>query len=521
MQNGFPLIVGLFVLGLIFWLGFIIWWQLMSVLFKDGQYFYAVLVAYLLPSIYTLFAYLSSKLKTPYLKLLHFYSFFFLSLIFFLFFKIIGGKIIFDSGAYLGMAFIAAVMALMQYPKAGLKNYQVYKTSLFIGGVIFMPLFIYFAAMLPNVPSPPTLDKAILFPLGMLGFWLSGAWLVSRYTQGKYVPGLEIKPLMPFRPDFILPGGVTFVKGLIMMGVGLMIMIHPALGMPKWNWWGFVLAFWGIITLIPLRGMYKMVKGRRLRLLGLGGTGFKAEFYKDLILFVGLNILLYGFVNAFFGTTPFLKLGALPEFNAFLANKPTFYFGILMLILSFIILVFIRGFYKLKLLEGIETIGQRFIKQLLLWLGSLFLLIAYIHLLYLPPIRSLGFLWFYPDANPVGFWVGLLLFLAGSALILVFRPIALKNEFEETIRTMTCSIADLPEKIKRWVMKNRIDKLTTCQESQRDKHVLLMMEGLNYLPEEKKKNLIQTQLNVLSTECSSEQRRMMMGSIDKAMFKTS
>ena len=518
MTKGLPFIIGLSILWLLFWLGFIIWWQLMSLLFKEGQYLSAVFVAYLLPSIYTFFAFVASKLKNNYLKLLHFYSFAVLSLVFFLLFEINGGHFVFDPAAYLGIAFIAGVMALMQYPKAGLKNYEVYKTSLFIGGVIFMPLFIYFAALLPNVPPPPALDKAILFPLGMLGFWLSGAWLISRKVQGKYVPGLEIKPLMPFRPDFILPGGVNFVKGVIMMGVGLMIMIMPRFSMPMWNWWGFVLAFWGIITLIPLRGMYKMIKGRRLRLLGLGGTGFKAEFYKALILFIGLNILLYGFVNAFFGTVPFLKLGVLPEFNAFLANKATFYFGLLMFILSFIILVFIRGFYKLKLLEGIETIGQRFAKQLLLWLGSLFMLVAYIHLLYLPPIRQRGFLWFYPDNNPVGFWVGLILFLAGSALILVFRPIALKNEFEETIRTMTCTIADSPEKIRRWVIKNRIDKLTACQDLQRDKHVLLMVEGLNYLPEEKKKALIQTQLDVLSKECTPDQRKMMMASMDKAMF---
>ncbi|MFQ5800914.1 MAG: hypothetical protein ACE5HH_04250, partial [Candidatus Hydrothermarchaeales archaeon] len=350
-----------------------------------------------------------------------------------------------------------------------------------------------------------------------LGFWLSGAWLVSRQTQGKYFPGLEIKPLMPFRPDFILPGGVTFVKGVIMMGVGLMIMIHEDLGMPKWNWWGFVLAFWGIITLIPLRGMYKMIKGRRLRMLGLGGKGFKAELYKDLILFVGLNILLYGFVNAFFGTAPFMELGVKPEYNAFSSNTFTALFGSLMFLLSFITLVLIRGRHKITLDEGAETLKEMFVKQGLLYLGTFFLLISYIHILYLPPIRSKGFLWLYPSSNPYGFAVGLALFLAGSILILLLRTVALRNEFEATIQTMVGVICDLPDEARRWCLARRVDDLLSMPENQRNRHVSLMLSGLNLLPEEMKKTMVRTQMDVLSG-LDAEERKRMMKSMDKATF---
>ncbi len=416
------------------------------------------------------------------------------------------------------MAFIAAVMGLMQYPKAGLARYEAYRSSLFIGGVIFMPLFIYFAALLPNVPHTPALDKVYLFPLGMLGFWLSAAWLALRATQGEHVPGLEVRPLLPFRPDFILPGGVNYVKGTILMGVGLMIAIHPELGMPKWNWWGFVLAFWGIITVIPLRGMYKMVKSRRLRMLGLGGTGFGHELVKGLILFVGLLILLYGFVNAFFGTVPFETLGVEPAFNAFASGPPAGQVvGVVALVLAFVILVPLRGWYKTRLLEGIETTGQMFAKQLLLWLGTLLLLIGFIHLLNLPPIRGAGVMGFHPDTNPIGFAVGSLLFLAGSALILILRPIALRNELEATMMTMVGVAADQPDALRRWMLERRVRTLAAMPEAQREQHVAWMAAGLSRLPPEKRQLMMEAQMAVLST-AAPEVRRRMMAAMDRAMM---
>lgn len=305
-------------------------------------------MAYGLPTLYTLAAFAASRRPGRTSKLLHFATFLVLSLLFIILLIVRGVQIPLDDVApYLGIAFIAFVMGLMQYPRAGLSRYYSYRSPLFIGGVIFMPFFIYIAALLPNVPHTPDLDKVYLFPIGMLGFWASAAWLSLRATEGEYVPRLEIQPLLPFRPDFILPGGVLFVKGAIMMGVGLMVAIHPALGMPRWNWWGFVLAFWGIISIIPLRGMYKMAKSRRLRMLGVGGTGMVHEIGKGLMLFIGMLIMLYGFVNAFFGTVPFVTLGVVPEFNTFASGTTTGQVvSVVTLLLSFIILVPLRGWYK-------------------------------------------------------------------------------------------------------------------------------------------------------------------------------
>lgn len=254
-------------------------------------------------------------------------------------------------------------------------------------------------------------------------------------------------------------------------------------------------------------------------MLGKGGWGFKEELSKDLILFIGLNILLYGFVNAFFGTIPFLELGFKPEYNAFFSkNLATGLFSLITFVLSFVILIPLRGYYKTTLLEGIENARQMLTKQLLLYGGTLLLLISYIHLLYLPPIRALGIMWIYPISNPLGIVVGVGLFLAGSVLILVFRPIALKNEFEATIETMVGGIADAQEGVRNWVMKNRIEILVSMPEAQRDEHVKLMIRGLNKLPKEKKKNMVNTQMEILASS-KSETRRLMMSSMDKAMFE--
>jgi hypothetical protein len=519
-DQSFPMSVGVLILWLIFWPGLVAWWLLMSVLFAERAYTAAVIVGYALPTLYTAAAFIAARQPGGgWRKLLHFGTFSVLSLIFIGILIAQGVAVPLDDPApYLGIAFIAFVMSLMQFPKAGLARYNAYRSSLFVGGVIFMPLFIYIAALLPNVPHTPALDKVYLFPLGLLGFWLSAAWLSIRATEGGYVPGLEIRPLFPFRPDYILPGGVLFVKGAILMGVGLMIAIMPQLNMPQWNWWGFVLAFWGIIAIIPLRGMYKMAKSRRLRMLGLGGTGYAHETVKGLLLFVGLLILLYGFVNAFFGTVPFETLGVEPEFNAFAGGTfATQAVAVLTLILAFLVLVPLRGWHKLSLLEGVETTSQLVIKQILLWLGTILLFISFIHLFNLPPIRGAGVMGFYPADNPTGFWVGGLIFLAGSILLLVLRPIALRDELEATMMTMVGIAADQSDERRRWMLEHRVKTLAAMPDVQRDQHVAWMAAGLNSLPAEKRSVMMETQMDILMN-IDPQARRRIMAAMDSAIM---
>lgn len=487
----------------------------MVALWRTGNVVEGILVAYLVPAIFLLATALMSNRRSAQNGTLHYMTLAVLGVI--LAIRVLTlnpfvplNQVATDWGPILGIAFISGVMTIMTYPKAGTRVYESYRSPLFIGGVIFMPLFVAIAAVL-DTPLSSALKGALVLSI-MVGFWSSAAWLASKRTQGRYVPGLELKPLLPFRPDLILPGGVNYVKGTIMTGLGFVIMSVPVKGIfppPVWNWWGFVLAFWGIITIIPLRGMFKMVAGKRARMLGetkafgMNGTLWATELW----LYLGLLILMYGFLNAFMGTIPFTTLS---PFNP-LANPPYPFYGVigtLFLIASFVVLVPIRGWYKTRLPEGTEKLGQVLLKNALLWIGTFLLIYGFVTLF-------MGVLIF-PQADAFRLGVGLPLFLGGLVLVVPFRSAALRNEFLAILRIMPGSIAVLPEEKRKLIMSKRIDALLAMPESQRNAHVSAMMQGVSQLPEDLKGAMLKTNFDVLSS-LPEDKRMNMMRAMDKAM----
>jgi hypothetical protein len=508
-----PFILGAVPIFVLFFLTLLTWWWTMVALWNDGLVYEGILVAYLVPIIFLLVSAL--VIRSPRLNgLLHYAVLAVVGIVLALRVATLVPFVPLDTvakdwGPLLGIAFISGVVTIMTYPKAGGESYHRYRSPLFVGGVIFMPLFIAVAAAL-STPLAPAL-KGVMIVSIMVGFWSSAAWLASRRTQGDYVPGLELKPMMAFRPDLILPGGVNYVKGTIMTGLGYMLMAAPVKSIfppPVWNWWGFVLAFWGIITIIPLRGMFKMVTGTRLRMLGYQTAfGFNRNLWvRESWLYLGLLILMYGFLNAFMGTIPFTKLSPFsPLVNP--ANPWHGVVGTLLVVLAYVVLVPIRGWYKVRLKEGAESTGQLVLKNVLLWVGTFLLIYGFVTLF-------MG-VFTYPVPDAFRLAVGLPIFVGGIVLTVVLRPLALRNEFIGTMRMMPGLLANLPDEKRKAVMSRRINTLLAMTERQRDIHVKEMVRGIGSLREDLKERVLKTNLELISG-LPAQERMIMMRAMDKA-----
>ncbi|MBI4257421.1 MAG: hypothetical protein HY619_00555 [Thaumarchaeota archaeon] len=502
-MSGTPFAIKVIPLYVLFYVALTSWWWTISNFLADGRSFEALGTGYSLPIVFFAIASLLRRARGRGANIGHFIALLILTTIYLGVVSAFGRIPQSDVSPYIGISFISGIMSLMTFPLAPNEPYALYKSPLFIGGVVFMPLFIYLAAVLTSSLAP--IPKASIFIAGIIGFWGSAAWLGSRLTQGRHVPGLrspftlsvngmDARPRMPFRPDLILPGGVNYVKGVILSGVGLLIMFQPekVFPPPVWNWWGFVLAFWGIIIIIPVRGIYKMLKGRARRMLGADSSfGGGAGIGRDTILFAGLLILLYGFINAFMGAIPFTML--IPGRYVMPNPDPlAAWYGLTLIVLAYIVIVPVRGAYKAKLKEGIETFAQLVAKQVLLHLGTLLLIYGFVTMF------MGNFLTPHPDTNPLGFGVGLGLVLGGAVLILLVRPLALRNEFSATMRVMVGVISELSEDERSAIMRRRLNTLALMSDEQRKEHVKWMMEGLKALPEENRNRLVKTQIEALS-----------------------
>jgi len=271
MSRLVPFVVGIVPTFLLFLFTFLSWYWLMANLFSNGLYIAGIIVGYSLPVVFVLIAYISSKTKgSKATALSHFLSLLILGILYASIASVIPqSKVaIFMPEAIVGIGFISAIMSIMLYPVTALEHYFAYKRPLFIAGVIFMPLFIVIATFGLTVSKPiisdlqPIEEKVMKGEVSMeeffalatekltipayvliavlIGFWASAAWLGFSQTQGVYVRGLEIGQMMAFRPDLILPGGVNFVKGVLLIGMGLILMLHENPILPRWNWWGFI-----------------------------------------------------------------------------------------------------------------------------------------------------------------------------------------------------------------------------------------------------------------------------------------
>jgi hypothetical protein len=393
-------------------------------------------------------------------------------------------------GAIVGLSLISVVVTLMLFPFAGAASYRQYRPVTFVGGVLFMPLFVAIAVSLQAGWS--TTETAFMLAALFVGFWASAVWLVRTPVEGSFVTGLEIGPKLNFRPDLILPGGVMLVKGIIFLGVGMLISFQDSLRLPKWNWWGFVLAFFGIITIIPIRGVAKML-ARRARLLG-GEPRWQGPVRWGLLV-VGLAILLYGFLSAFMGVVPFAVDGLRPRAELIWVAIALIAAGALSLAG--------RELWKRSILEGTESSSRRFASNLWLFLSIWAYMYGFV-------VLFMG-RYMYPQvsSNAGGVVLGAALFGFGVVLILVTRPIALRRELAGTINVMVGMLAAMNKEVRWKMMMGRLRTMATYPTHQCSWHVGEMFSALENLPPDKRREVEATRNEVMMSLTSGERRALM------------
>ncbi len=390
--------------------------------------------------------------------------------------------------AVLALGLIGAVLTLMLFPFMSRDRYLDARPVTFVAGVLFMPLFVAIAVSLQAGWTRQV--TAVVLAALMAGFWASAAWLVRTPLAGRYVSGLTFGPGLQFRPDLILPGGVMFVKGIILSGVGMMIAFQDGFRLPTWNWWGFVLAFFGIITLIPARGMAKMLF-RRARFLGRP-VPFQG-LVRWVLLVIGMAVLLYGFLAAFMGRTPIVEFrprrGMLPA-AAVLAVVALASWGL-------------REWWKSSLPEGRHTAVGRALSNLWLYLSALVFMYGAV-------LTFMG-RWMVPhlERNPWGVALGGGLLLAGAALVVGLRSAALTGELTGTIRVMVGLLADLDPERRRHMMTARLTAMARYPTEVCAWHMRTMAEAIDDLPADPRRRLLDDRQDVLLTLPRNERRALM------------
>lgn len=387
---------------------------------------------------------------------------------------------------------IAILVITLLWPSAGLHNYFAYRPPQLIF-TMTMELWIVVGGLTLTIPSTIH-SRDAWFQVFLVTFFL---WTSSNslpWMTGKYREGVSL------RPDLIFGGGSYLVRGEIFVALGVEFLTSKHIAHPIWNWWGLTAEVAAMIILVALRGVLKM-QMRRARFLGFDtwmGPGLRLGLWvKESFLFVSLCFVVYAFANMYLGKVPFTWWPGNPTGRS---GQPGWW-GLAWLALAFVLLVFLRGWYKTRLLEP-PTVVQELVKELLLWSGFLFLIYGFL-VLFGGQRRDFYCCYYY------NFWWGLWVSLLGFLMVVPLRMITLREEFRGTVRIMTAGMADLPDAMRREMLARRLAVVARLPERVRKIQLGLMLRAIASQPEERRQKLLQTRQVVLA-EAPPEERTILM-----------
>ncbi len=416
-------------------------------------------------------------------------------------------------------AFAAAVWAtvttIMLWPvgrRLG-RPYLSYRSPYFIMGVLSMA-YILFAGFMLQWPRVPFLWKSIVF------------WgLVADLTVFAIVPGLRQaigRPLpMVFRPDLIFGDGRVLCCGIIAMVLGLRYLIgSPPMGVPwpvpKWNWWAILVAMLaGSLPMIPVRGVMKLLM--RLRRVDDGAwTGWGAIFVREALLVLAALAIGYGFHNAFLGAVPFtvpILVGGLKD-GPLAGRDPGFWKAVAIMVGAAFWLIVVRGAYKRHIGDPFikETIGQSFVKQIMLVVGLVPLYYGFMSILHMDPMHlqaGVGGLR-RPDNMALIWPVGLPIFLWGLAVLIPFRVLIQHYQREALVAQMAAVILPSfsPDRRRRILVKV-LQALARMPEEDRFRYMRIMQQAIQGADEQVRTVMTVARLEALAAVAGDDRRRCM------------
>lgn len=388
----------------------------------------------------------------------------------------------------------ATVTTIMLWPVGRhlKRSYLSYRSLGFVIGVISMA-YIPFAGFGLMSDASFNFRSAIFFGL------------VVDLTALGILPGLRWfigKPMgMFFRPDLLFGDGRVLATGILALVLGLRYLIgSPPMGVawpiPKWDWYAVFFAMVaGLIPLIAVRGMTKLLmRMRRMRDDKWNGWGVTI-LREGLLVLTALGIG-YGFHNAFLGARPFTV--------QIFASDPDFWPALGIVLAAAAFLVFIRGAYKKAIGDPFirETMGQTFIKEVLLVVGLVALFYGFMSILHMDPMHTkAGVNGLRTWNNTARIWpVGVPIVAWGLTMLIPVRVLIQHYQRHAIVAQMAAVIlpSQKPHHREKLVRKMIVDGLFDMPRRQRKSYLVTMNRALAGAAPEARAAMTQTMVGVLA-----------------------
>lgn len=397
------------------------------------------------------------------------------------------------------LAILLAITSIMTWHVSKTEKWTSYRRPLYVVAVLAESWIVVvgLTLILGGPVGVGSFTKAVAFFTALGVFWVFTIILASSKIQGKFIPELG-----RFRPDLIYPTGANLARGEIFAGLGLKLLLttFPAEiatwgWLPVWNWWGLTWAVIAMVVLVAVRGMVKMQIMMRRTLYGRL-QGWSGLLIEEGLLWIGFAGLAYGFLNVFMGYVPFTLI------------YPRYWPGWILVILSAIILIPIRGQLKLRYDRATMKFSTTVGLQALLYIG---ILVMFYGLMALFMGEFFGF------SSNLGLVLGGLVEAGGLILVVFGRAKSLMHDRKGQLPQMLWMLAHVDDETRLKVMTKRLEVFYRLPSERRLEHMRNMNHALLELPERERSLVSSSRFSALAS-LPSEMRLELMKTMDKIMM---